>query len=352
VSELRGTSGEVLDGAEIRRLNELGNQRALDPSRPAYNPLAHVDASKQVEHVTPVEAARIDAEDAADAVADTRADRPKWTLDTPVGEETARDVLERHCGGELSRADANELAEYIKEHRAENPILGVAADQDPLVQRVYVDQLAAGGHHTERHDCWRDDLAQAERARLRLDPADTEDGLKYWRGSDALEGEDRFHFCGEQATRIHDPVAFAVATARILEHPDVKAELDLPFDPDYVPARIEHLTIEELLGRDGHLACSGFRLSGDDIDQAKADRRDFMQAVRAEMLKENCRDPAAEHQRAAEKVHREQGKTVPEVEAIPSFEGGTMWVAFQRKADESGYELMTFHPVPAEKEPA
>ncbi len=341
----------MLAGAEIRRLTELGDVRALDPSRPAYDPLAHVDKSRQIESVSPVESARLDAEDAADAVALERAERPNWTLDTSVGSETARDVLKRYCGGELSEADAKELADYIRDNRVENPILRVVADQDPKVQRIYVDQLAAGGHHTERHDGWNDDLSQAERARLRLDPASPTEDLRYWRGSDALEGEDRFHFCGNDATRIHDPIAFAVATARVLEHPMVKAALADPFDPRARPDRIEDITIAEILGPDGHLACSGFRLAGDDADRARRDRGAFMQAVREEMKKpgEDCPDPAADHERAAEKVQREQGMPVPEVEAIPSFEGGTMSVAFQPKADSSGYEVRTFYPLPPEQ---
>ncbi len=323
MSELRGSSGDLLAGAEIRRLSELGDVRALDPSRPAYDPLAHVDKSRQIESVSPVESARLDAEDAADAVALERAERPNWTLDTSVGSETARDVLKRYCGGELSEADTKELADYIRDNRAEKPMVSAVENEEPLVQKVYVDQLRAGGHQAERHDGWNDDLSHAERARMRSDPASPTEDLKYWRGSDALEGEDRFHFCAPHATRIHDPVAFTVATARMIEHPDVDATLALPFREGFRPPRIDGITIEEILGPDGHLACSGFRLAGDDLDKAIVDRRDFMQAVRAEMKKpgEDCPDPAADHERAAEKVHLEQGRPVPEVEAIPSFDG-------------------------------
>lgn len=312
-----------------------------------YNPLDHVPKSK-VESVSPVESACIGAVDAADAVESSRRDRPRWTLDSPVGEETARDVLTRYCGGALSEADTRALADYIKDNRATKPMVSVVENEDPLVQKVYVDQLAAGGHHTERHDGWRDDLAQAERARLRLDSASPTEDLKYWRGSDALEGVDRFHFCAAHATRIQDPVAFAVAAARLHEHPEVKAALAKPFQPGFQPQRITDITIDEILGGDGHLACSGFRLSGDDTTKAMDDRRDFMQAVRAEMKKldEDCPDPAADHERAAEKVHRELGKPVPEIEATSSFESGTITVSFQPKADRSGYEMRTFYPLP------
>lgn len=337
----------MLAGAEIRRLTELADQRALDPSQPVYNPMAHAEKSK-VESVSPVESARINAIDAADAVESERAERPKWTLDTPVGDETARDVLKRYCGGELSEADTQSLADYIKDNRATKPMVSVVDNADPLVQKVYIDQLRAGGHQAERHDSWNDDLAQAERARLRLDTASPTEDLKYWRGSDALEGQDRFHFCAAHATRIHDPVAFTVATARLLEHPKVKAALERPYQPGFQPQRISDVTIEEILDSDGHLACSGFQLSGDDTRKAMDDRRDFMQAVRAEMKKpgEDCSDPAADHERAAEKVHRETGRAAPEIEAISSFENGTITVSFQARADMSGYEVHTFYPLP------
>jgi hypothetical protein len=33
---------------------------------------------------------------------------------------------------------------------------------------------------------------------------------------------------------------------------------------------------------------------------------------------------------------------------IPSFEDGTIYVAFQPKADKSGYEVNSFYPLPPE----
>ena len=106
------------------------------------------------------------------------------------------------------------------------------------------------------------------------------------------------------------------------------------------------ISMRELLGPDGHRACSGAHLVGGDEDGARAARRNFVRSVQAEMATDDVADPAAEYQRAAVKVHTEEGLPLPGAEAVPSFQEGTVAVAFKAKVDKSGYELSTMFPVP------
>jgi hypothetical protein len=50
---------------------------------------------------------------------------------------------------------------------------------------------------------------------------------------------------------VSDPAAFANAFAEGVEHPRVRAALEMPFDPDGTPRPVR-LPIEELLGPDGY----------------------------------------------------------------------------------------------------
>ena len=247
-------------------------------------------------------------------------------LETPLGEglPTAREVLERFdpAAAGLSPVSEQEAAAYIAEHADVRPWLAVAADGPPAVQRVIVAVDRGQGHHLARHGAYAASGGRLEARVARLeDPAQTDPELRA-RSTDAFKEGDAPHRAPDTATAISDPVAFAVAFARAAEHPAVRAALDTPFDPDRRPDRVS-LPIAELLGPDGHLYCSGYRIvSGEGGPEAAVANR--WQWVLAR------RDPSRTHEG-------------PEPQAAPmeSFESGTVELFFQATRTRDGYEIAT-----------
>jgi hypothetical protein len=148
------------------------------------------------------------------------------------------------------------------------------------------------------------------------------------RGRDAAKPE-KLHGCEEVATSISDPDAFAVAVARAIQHPDLKAILDRPRQPHekWSGGQVE-VPIKELLGEDGHLYCSGHRLLpiDGDIDEAKINRKAWVKATPEERA----------------------GMTAPQSEPIPAedFLGGTMAFSFSRTPDFEHWTIRTMYPKP------
>jgi hypothetical protein len=137
---------------------------------------------------------------------------------------------------------------------------------------------------------------------------------------------DRQHRCGNFATRVTDADAFATAFARGVEHPKVRAALDLPFDPDIWPGQVT-VPIAELLGADGHRHCTGWQLEliGDTTQAARDNRATWLKA-RTE--------------------GREPDVPEPRVRPVPTFEGGDMLFVVGQNRTRDGYRIVTMHPQP------
>ncbi|MGI5268810.1 nucleotidyl transferase AbiEii/AbiGii toxin family protein [Nonomuraea sp. CA-218870] len=246
-------------------------------------------------------------------------------LDTPPagGGPTPREVLERFdaSAAGLTPVTAEEAADHIARNAARRPWLAAAANLDPAVQRVLVAVDLGQGHHLARHEGYAADGRLEGRVARLEDPAQTDPSLRA-RSTDAFRPGDAPHRAPDTATAINDPVAFAVAFARAVEHPDVRRALTAPFDPDRRPGRVS-LPISELLGPDGHLYCSGYRIvSGEGGPEAAVANR--WQWVLAR------RDPDRRHEG-------------PEPLAAPmeSFAGGTVELFFQPTRERNGYEIST-----------
>jgi len=219
---------------------------------------------------------------------------------------------------EVSREDA---AAYIAEHQADRPWLASARDCSPDVQRVIVALDQGHGHAHIRHEGWVTEEMNERRVRHLEDPAQLDPAKREAR-IDGLKSGSQSHRCGGIATRITDPEAFAVAFARGVEHPDVRAALD---SAGPVPKPVE-LPICEMLGEDGHKFCSGWRLDPIDgsMDQARANRNAW----------------AAGDQSGPE----------PSVQPVQTFEGGTVTYVFRPSA-AGAYEISTMFVNPLDEQP-
>jgi len=193
---------------------------------------------------------------------------------------------------------AREAVDYIARNAAQRPWLAVAANRDPLVQRVVAAVDRGRAHFLERHGPYTDD------ARLRRRVTGLEDRAP----------------CPDIATAFRDADAFAVALARAAEQPDVLAALRTPFDPDSRPERVS-VPIESLLGPDGHRYCAGYRLEPvDGRQEAAMERRSAWLAAR------RVGQPAGDEPRCL---------------PIETFEGGTVEILFQPNGANDGYEIAT-----------
>lgn len=220
----------------------------------------------------------------------------------------------------LADTTAEDAAAYIAANKDAVPWLAPAQDRHPQVQRVYAAQDQGLGHALPRHDGYGDDETYQRRVAYLEDPAQLDDA-KRTAGIDGTKPGDKKHFCGAQATRIHDADAFAMAFARGIEHPKVRAVLDRAHDPNYDPPRVI-VPITELLGAHGHRYCSGFQLVGEDAKQAQKDRKAWLQSE-----------------------HRDE-LTEPTTEPIPTFESGGIEFRFMPNKAGTGYEVVTMFPQP------
>ncbi|MFF0339232.1 hypothetical protein [Kribbella sp. NPDC004875] len=168
------------------------------------------------------------------------------------------------------------------------------------------------------------DELQARRVAFNEDPAQV-DPEKRSAGVDGLD-DTKQHYCGKDSTRVHDATALAAIYVMASEHPKVRAVLDLPFDNDAQPRDIL-IPIHELLGPDGHKYCSGFALKG--WPASKPERKAWLQAKRSGADLSEL--PA------------------PEIERIPTFEGGDIKIIFKRNAATQSYGIYTLFPRPDEE---
>ncbi|HTR95890.1 MAG TPA: hypothetical protein VMI73_29505 [Trebonia sp.] len=221
-------------------------------------------------------------------------------------------------------------AKYIQEHRSARPWLAAADPASPEARRILATADAGGGHGHIRHEGWVTEEASMRRAAYLEDPAQLDPGKRYL-GIDGLQLDDQPHRCRSTSTRITDPEAFATAFARGVEHPKVREALDMAFDPEKKPSGVT-VPIADLLGRDGHRYCTGWRLEPAEgsMKTARANRDAWLTA------REEGREPDISQ---------------PQARPVTTFEGGVMTFLFERKDAEKRYAIATMFPRPADDTP-
>ncbi|MFG1907161.1 hypothetical protein [Kribbella sp. NPDC048928] len=277
-----------------------------------------------------------------------KGDRGTFPVDIEIGGETVRDrfdrwdperlAMPRPAEPEVSNAHPGERTEasdrpsldvrtgvaYIAANKDTRPWLAPAADCEPIVQSVYASIDQSEGHGHIRHGAMGSDDLQARRVAFNEDPAQT-DPVKREAGVDGLD-QTKQHYCGKDSTRVHDATALAAVYVMAAEHPKVRAVLDGPFDENVQPRDLV-VPIRDLLGPDGHEFCSGFRLK--DWPEAKSVRKEWLQAKRTGSDLSGLREP--------------------EVERIPTFEGGDIKIVFKRNVEAKRYGIYTLFPRPFEE---
>lgn len=230
---------------------------------------------------------------------------------------------------DLSTTDAKKYLDAVD--RSRRPWLASADHAGNDTQRIIAAVDRGEGHFLQRHE----GHAAGERGRARVellqDPANADEASRK-AADDAYKidpaGRPQRHVCGADSTCIKDPELFARAVERVARHPHVRSVLDHDYDPQYRPTPVK-MPIADILGKDGHEHCEGYRLSAIDGSVGKA------QQNRAEWVK----------------AHRE-GRTTeaiePTSEKIESFEGGSLMCMFTAKNDRSGYTVLTLFPRPAQ----
>ncbi|GAB2448951.1 hypothetical protein GCM10027187_15310 [Streptosporangium sandarakinum] len=251
-------------------------------------------------------------------------------LDVPIVPDgpTPREVLERFdpAVAGLPELTAREAADHIARNAERRPWLAPALGGDPAVQRVIAALDLGQAHILERHGPYVDDgMLEGRVARLE-DPAQTDAGKRVM-GTDAYAPGDRVHRSPDTATAIRDVDAFATAFARAVEDPRVLAALRTEFDPENRPGRVS-VPIADLLGPDGHLHCSGYRIEsiGGSPEAAVENRAAWVEARRSGRVPD-----------VAE----------PRARPMGTFEGGTVEFFFQVNAERNGYEIATMFVDPA-----
>lgn len=221
-----------------------------------------------------------------------------------------------------------DAAAYIDIHLGERPWLAAARDCSADVRRLFVALDQGGGHGHIRHEGWVTEEMNERRVAYLEDPAQC-DPEKRIAGIDGLKEGDQSHRCRQTAARIVDPSAFAVAIARGLEHPRIRAALEMPFDPDNKPSPVQ-LSIGELLGPDGYRYCTGWRLEpvNGSMNAARRSREAWIAATDQE---------------------RASGLTKPTARPVETFEGGTCLFVFGHRGEGEGYEVVTMYPRPPER---
>jgi hypothetical protein len=214
------------------------------------------------------------------------------------------DVIESMAPGIRRILEYQGAAEYIAEKKDRRPWLEPAADAPPAVQRIFAAIDQGAGHAHIRHGPMGDDEMYARRVAYLEDPAQPDSRLRAASVDGLRPG--KMHRCADTATRINDAAAFAVAYAGVIEHPAVSQVLQTAAGELEQPRAVQ-IPIADLLGPDGHVYCSAYRLIRD-WDESRAIRKEWATA-RAE-----GRDLSSLPE--------------PQIEQIPTFEDGTVVVRF------------------------
>jgi hypothetical protein len=250
-------------------------------------------------------------------------DRPGGAADEPL--ETVRCFEPSRAG----LPDPGDAVTYLDARQPERPWLAAARGRPPEVQRLFAALDQGGGHAHIRHEGWVTEEMNRLRAARLEDPAQL-DPAKRAAGIDGLRSPEKLHRCREISSRITDPEAFAVAFARGIEHPMVRAALETEFTAKQVPRPVS-LQVSDLLGSDGHRYCTGWRLQP--VEGSMKAARDN----RAVWVNAHAHD-------------RDTDVPEPSARPIGTFAGGMMVFAFGPTRARDGYEVVTMYPRPLEDE--
>lgn len=225
----------------------------------------------------------------------------------------------------LPEVSSEEASRYIERHRAGRPWLQMVERASPEALRIIVAADQGGAHGHIRHEGWVTEEASMRRVAYLEDPAQL-DPDKRRSGIDGLRARGRHHVCADMSSRITDPDAFATALARGAAHPDVRAALSTPYDRRQLP-RTAWVPIAELLGSDGHKACTGWQLEpvAGSVRTAMENRRAW---------------------RAAIAEGRQPEVPEPRARPVPTFEGGTIAFVISSNRQRDGYEIASLFPRP------
>ena len=158
--------------------------------------------------------------------------------DLPDRRDVPLEVVRRFEPGRAGLTDISpaDAAAYIPARQDSRPWLAAASGCPPEVQRIFAALDQGGGHGHIRHEGWVTEEMNHRRVAYLEDPAQP-DPAKRTAGIDGLRPGDQPHRCRQTATRITDPNAFAVAFARGIEHPKVRAALETPLHRTVSPFR-------------------------------------------------------------------------------------------------------------------
>jgi hypothetical protein len=246
--------------------------------------------------------------------------------------ESSADPLEpvrRFQPGRAGLPAPGDAVSYLDARRGERPWLAAARDCRPEVQRLFAALDQGGGHAHIRHEGWVTEEMNRRRVAYLEDPAQL-DPAKRTAGIDGTRSPEKLHRCREISSRITDPDAFAVAFARGLEHPMVRAALEAKFVAKQVPHPVS-LYVSDLLGPEGHRFCTGWRL------QAAEGSMKAARDNRASWVDAHARD-------------RDTDVPEPKARPLETFAGGVMVFAFGPTRARDGYEVVTMYPRPLKDE--
>lgn len=325
---------KMLQDAAFTRLGWGTDDAAPSPSENAAEPDEQVDSDSDT--ISAVEATdHPDQPDSSAYITELVAEHDKtWNpaeaaLPAGVLPESTRDlspeVLDAMDHDVRRILEYQGAADYIAEHKDERPWLEPVADASQQAQRIFTAIDHGNGHAHIRHGPMGNDQLYANRAARLEDPAQT-DPQKRALSIDGLN-ESKLHHCAEISARIHDVEAFVAAYAGAVRDRRVREVLGGAWSASTVPRPVS-VPIADLLGPDGHEACSGYRLVGESVE-AKRARKEWVKA-RAE-----GRDL--------------RGLPEPRAERIATFEGGDIVVAFASNRSEQRYEITSMFPDPPEQ---
>jgi hypothetical protein len=315
----RGHNGPV---RELRPVPPPPERRPTDARLPSS---IHSERLTPADRPTPADRQTDAAKSLSMAARETRgkASAP----DIPEGSREALNHFDPRRAG-LPDTQRNDAPRYIEANRHDRPWLDSARDAPKDVQHVFAAADQGGGHAHIRHEGWLSPEKSQLRVQYLQDPAQL-DPTKREQGKDGLIPGNKQHYCAELSTCIRDPIAFATAYTRGIEHPDVRTALETPYTPGKPKPNDVALPITHLLGPDGHRYCEGYRLAGDDMDIARQERRTWLKETRA----------------------GDRPSVAPPFVVPVDFRGGTVQFRFNVNVTRSGYEIATMFPNPPDRKP-
>jgi len=253
-------------------------------------------------------------------------------LDRPAqpGGDTPRETIRRfdpeRAG--LDPITHDEADRYVRDHAGDRPSLGHSQFVGPDTRRVLAAVDRGNGHALERHGSTVTPEMTENRVTRLEDPAIAENRTP---GRDAFKSGT--HACGDSATRIRDPHAFATCFAQGVEHPDVRASLDRPCGRGERPPPSVRVPLTDLLGPDGHQYCDGHRIEPvEGSREAAYERRAAWVGAVREGRDPDVPEPTARHLEADD------------------FRDARVVFAFRPNTDRSAWEISTMYVDPVRRD--